>query len=212
MRMLRKFCDGKIPEVTSDDAEQLKALLAKCRKTMQKDCRDFPLDDADSSKMMRSSDINLNVSISPIHSAPTLNTNWKTAEDDSDCDRKIKKKKSKGKRKKKRSGRYSSSSEDESRSSRRKALFHDANPPGLPVYNHCSVNPYFISGPQYMAYAIPPLYPAGNVHGSSQLSSTLEEENSAAVIQKSEKPNTLDMQLDDYRKNQKYKFDKTWNR
>ena len=95
--------DGKIPEVTSDDAEQLKALLAKCRKTMQKDCRDFPPDDADSSKMMRSSDINLNVSISPIHSAPTLNTNLKTAEDDSDCDRKIKKKKSKGKRKKKQS-------------------------------------------------------------------------------------------------------------
>ena len=99
-RMLRKFCDGKIPEVTSDDAEQLKVLLAKCRKTMQKDCRDFPPDDADSSKMMRSSDISLNVSISPIHSMPTLNTNLKTADDDSDCNRKIKKK-SKGKQKKK---------------------------------------------------------------------------------------------------------------
>ena len=48
-----------------------------------------------------------------------------------------------------------------------------------------------------------------NVEDSPQLSSTLEEENSAAVIQSSENPNTLDMQLDDYRKNQKYKFDKT---
>ena len=48
-----------------------------------------------------------------------------------------------------------------------------------------------------------------NVEDSSQLSSTLEEENSAAVIQSSENPNTLDMQLDDYRKSQKYKFDKT---
>ena len=45
-----------------------------------------------------------------------------------------------------------------------------------------------------------------NVEDSSQLSSTLEEENSAAVLQSSENPNTLDMQLDDYRKNQKYKF------
>ena len=48
-----------------------------------------------------------------------------------------------------------------------------------------------------------------NVEDSSQLSSTLEEENSAAVIQSSENPNTLNMQLDDYRKSQKYKFDKT---
>ena len=48
-----------------------------------------------------------------------------------------------------------------------------------------------------------------NVEDSSQLSNTLEEENSGAVIQSSENPNTLDMQLDDYRKSQNYKFDKT---
>ncbi len=30
----KTFCDGKIPEVRSDDAGQLKALLVKCRKTI----------------------------------------------------------------------------------------------------------------------------------------------------------------------------------
>ena len=50
-----------------------------------------------------------------------------------------------------------------------------------------------------------------NVEDSSQLSGTLQEENSGAVIQSSENPvtNTLDKQLDDYRINQKHKFDTT---
>ena len=50
-----------------------------------------------------------------------------------------------------------------------------------------------------------------NVEDSSQSSGTLQEENSGAVIQSSENPvtNTLDKQLDDYRINQKHKFDTT---
>lgn len=74
IRMLRKFCDGKIPEITTDDAGQLKALLSKCRMTVQRDCRDYPGDDDTQTMLTNSSDINLSVSISPLQSAPTLNT------------------------------------------------------------------------------------------------------------------------------------------
>lgn len=160
IRMLRKFCDGKIPEITTDDAGQLKALLAKCRMTVQRDCRDYPGDDDTQTMLTNSSDINLNVSISPVQSAPTLNT-------EKVCDNERKCRKKKSKRRKKRSRTpcsSSSSSEDERRhrSPRRKMLFGNAsaNPPVFSAYNH--IDPCFSVG-QQMPY-MNPHYAMGNVH------------------------------------------------
>ena len=165
IRMLRKFCDGKIPEVTSDDAGQLKALLVKCRKTIQQDCRDYEVGDTET-MLSNSSDINLNVSISP-QISPVQNAQKLKTENVCDNERKVKKKKSK--RRKKRSRHSStSSSEDESRHRlpRRKMLFSNANPPVFPAYNHLAVDPYFSTG-HHMPYMIPPYtgtYAGSNVH------------------------------------------------
>lgn len=161
IRMLRKFCDGKIPEVTSDDAGQLKALLVKCPKTIQQDCHDYENEDTQATPT-KASDINLNVSISPqispVQSAQKLNT-----EKACDNERKVRKKKSK--RRKKRSRHSStSSSEDASRhrSPRRKMLFSNVNPSVYSTYNHPAVDPFFSTG-IHMPYMIPP-YTGGNVH------------------------------------------------
>ena len=92
IRMLRKVCDGKIPELTSDDPGQLKALLVKCRKTIQQDCHDYEHEDTQATPT-NASDINLNVSISPqispVQSAQKLKT-----EKACDKERKVRKKKS----------------------------------------------------------------------------------------------------------------------
>ena len=116
IRMLRKFLDGQIPKVTCNDAEQLKALVAKCRRNMQQDCRDFPDDEVDAQIATTNSPhtgINLNVSISPVH-----NSNSRTDSIHHSVPGKQVKQKH-DKRKKKRSHR-SSSSDSESEDTRRK--------------------------------------------------------------------------------------------
>ena len=97
IRMLRKFCDGKIPEVTSDDAGQLKALLVKCRKTIHQDSRDYEVEDT-LGMVSNSSDINLNVAISPPIS-PVENKQKLKTENACDNERKERKKKSKRRKK-----------------------------------------------------------------------------------------------------------------
>ncbi len=116
--------------------------------------------------LSNSSDINLNVSISP-QISPVQNAQKLKTENVCDNERKVKKKKSK--RRKKRSRHSStSSSEDVSRHRllRRKMLFSNANPPVFPAYNHPAVDPYFSTG-HHMPYMIPPYtgtYEGSNVH------------------------------------------------
>ncbi len=81
----------KIPEATSDDAGRLKALLVKCRKTIQHDCRDYEVEDMET-VLSNSSDINLNVSISP-QISPVQNAQKLKTENLCDNERKVKKKK-----------------------------------------------------------------------------------------------------------------------
>lgn len=108
IRMLRKFLDRRIPEVTSNDAEQLKALLTKCRRNMQQDCRDFPEDAQMTTTNSPPTGINLNVSFSPVHNSNSCTDSVHVPE----AEKKVKHKRSK--RKKKRSRRSSSSSDSSS--------------------------------------------------------------------------------------------------
>ena len=157
IRILRKCLDGRIPEVTPNDAEQLKALLAKCKRTMQQDCRDFPEDAHIASTNSPASGINLNVSFSPVHNS---NSCMDSVHVPDEPEKKVKRKRDK--RKKKRS-RKSSSSDSESepshtcrnvRKSKRKIPFEqDLNvlPPPPPH------NPYagqLGAGQQYLPYML----------------------------------------------------------
>jgi len=186
IRMLRKFCDGKIPEVTSDDAGQLKALLVKCRKTIQQDCRDYEVEDTQG-MVSNTSDINLNVAISPQISRVQNALKLKS---ENECDNERKARKKKSKRRKKRSRHSStSSSEDESRrrSPRRRMLFSNVNPSAYSTYNHPAVDPFFSTG-HHIPYMIPPYagtYTAGsNVHYpySAGISTTQQPISSGNVI------------------------------
>jgi len=153
IRMLRKFLDGQIPEVTSNDAEQLKALVAKCRRNMRQDCRDFPDDVVDAQIETTNSPhtgINLNVSISPVHNSNSRPDSIHHSE----TDKKVKQRHDQ--RKKKRSSRSSSSdseSEDtrhKPRKSRRKIPFEQQDVTVLPP----PYNPYLgqLGARQYLPY------------------------------------------------------------
>ena len=68
VRILRKFYNGKIPAETTNDAEQLKITLSKCKKTLEQEVGEvavYGIRDYERSKEINAINFNVNMNILP---------------------------------------------------------------------------------------------------------------------------------------------------
>ena len=68
IRILKKFYNGKIPAETTNDAEQLKITLSKCKKTLEQEVGEvavYGIRDYERSKEINAINFNVNMNVSP---------------------------------------------------------------------------------------------------------------------------------------------------